>query len=96
MIVACIVALNLDKLAAHWKSLVLVIALFDLSGFILGYLAARALRQPERFCRTVSIEVGMQNSGLAVALANKMARQLWAIWTKETDYNGNDRLRFAA
>ena len=71
MIVACIVALNLDKLAEHWKSLVLVVALFDLSGFVLGYLAARALGQSERFCRTVAIEVGMQNSGLAVALANK-------------------------
>ena len=71
LIVSCIVALNLEKLAAHWKSLVVVVALFDASGFALGYLAARRLGQSERFCRTVAIEVGMQNSGLAVTLANK-------------------------
>lgn len=31
-----------------------------------------------------------------VALANKMARSIWAIWTRDTTYNGNDALRFAA
>ena len=31
-----------------------------------------------------------------IALANKMARSIWAIWTGETTYNGNDALRFAA
>ncbi|MFT5406800.1 MAG: BASS family bile acid:Na+ symporter [Verrucomicrobiales bacterium] len=71
MIVACVVALNLDKLKAHWQTLLLVVLLFDLAGFALGYLAAKLLRQPERFCRTVCIEVGMQNSGLAVTLAGR-------------------------
>lgn len=71
LIVACIVALNLDKLKAHWQSLLLVIFLFDVAGFALGYFAAWGLRQSPRYCRTVSIEVGMQNSGLAVALAQR-------------------------
>ncbi len=71
LIVACIVALNRDSIAEHWKLLLGVIFLFDASGFMLGYLAARLLRQSEGFCRTVAIEVGMQNSGLAVALAKK-------------------------
>ncbi len=71
LIVACIVALNLEKLKTHWQTLLLVILLFDLAGFALGYVVARLLRQSERFCRTVSIEVGMQNSGLAVALAQR-------------------------
>jgi len=31
-----------------------------------------------------------------VALANKMARILWAVWTRKTEFNGNDALRFAA
>lgn len=31
-----------------------------------------------------------------IALANKMARSIWAIWTSESNYNGNDALRFAA
>jgi hypothetical protein len=30
-----------------------------------------------------------------VALANKMARALWAMWKNGTAYNGNDALRFA-
>ena len=30
----------------------------------------------------------------AVALANKMARIIWAVWTRETSFNGNDALRF--
>ncbi len=31
-----------------------------------------------------------------VALANKMARIIWATWSREENYNGNDALRFAA
>ena len=38
-------------------------------GYALGYGVARALRVPVRSARTVSIEVGMQNSGLAATLA---------------------------
>ncbi len=71
LIVACIVALNLEKLRDHWRTLLLVMFLFDSMGFVLGYVAARLLRQSERFCRTVAIEVGMQNSGLAVHLAKQ-------------------------
>ena len=40
-------------------------------GFALGYLAARLLRFEKLTARTVSIEVGMQNSGLGVVLARK-------------------------
>ncbi|BAY91109.1 MULTISPECIES: bile acid:sodium symporter family protein [unclassified Tolypothrix] len=38
-------------------------------GLILGYIGAAITGQPKAICRTISIEVGMQNSGLAVALA---------------------------
>lgn len=31
-----------------------------------------------------------------VALANKMARILWAVWTRNTNFDGNDALRFSA
>ena len=31
-----------------------------------------------------------------VALANKMARIMWAVWTRHHEFNGNDALRFAA
>ena len=38
-------------------------------GFFLGWLIPALLGQPQPVRRTVSIEVGMQNSGLAVVLA---------------------------
>lgn len=40
-------------------------------GFALGYLAARALRYDRHISRTISIEVGMQNSGLGAVLARR-------------------------
>ena len=40
-------------------------------GFLLGYLAGRVLLRRELASRTVSIEVGMQNSGLGVVLAQQ-------------------------
>jgi len=38
-------------------------------GFLLGYLLSRSLKFREKDAQTVSIEVGMQNSGLATELA---------------------------
>jgi len=40
-------------------------------GMIVGYFIPRLLKYDMAICRTVSIEVGMQNSGLSVALAMK-------------------------
>lgn len=40
-------------------------------GFSLGYLMARLFRLPSKSCTTISIEVGMQNSGLGAVLAAK-------------------------
>ena len=42
-----------------------------ITGLIIGYFSARALNTPVAEARTLAIEVGMQNSGLAVALAIK-------------------------
>lgn len=42
--------------------------------FFLGYLSSRLLRFPETDCRTIAIEVGMQNSGLAAGLAALMGK----------------------
>jgi bile acid:Na+ symporter, BASS family len=38
-------------------------------GFGVGYVFAKWIRYPEEMARTVSIEVGMQNGGLAAVLA---------------------------
>jgi BASS family bile acid:Na+ symporter len=40
-------------------------------GLAVGYLVPRLLGQDRRTARTLAIETGMQNSGLAVALAVK-------------------------
>jgi len=67
-IVGVIVALNRDRLAAAPTVFIAVIALNAL-GLALGYAAARWAGLSLKARRTVAIEVGMQNSGLAVALA---------------------------
>jgi len=50
-------------------SLIGAVILLHLLGFILGYVLSRLFRFAERDAQTVSIEVGMQNSGLATELA---------------------------
>ena len=45
--------------------------LLHVLGFGLGYLVSKLLRYPESTARTVSIEVGMQNGGMAAVLAEK-------------------------
>ncbi|MBO2533211.1 MAG: hypothetical protein CW342_10060 [Thermoactinomycetaceae bacterium] len=67
-IVAGIIANGADQLLAA-PIIFLAVMLHNLAGLALGYLAARLLRQDEARCRAISVEVGMQNSGLAVALA---------------------------
>ncbi len=46
-----------------------IVALHNGMGYLLGYWASRIFHLAEIDCRAVSIEVGMQNSGLGVALA---------------------------
>lgn len=48
-----------------------VVAVHNGLGLALGYLSAKALGVGERAARTTSIEVGMQNSGLAAGLASQ-------------------------
>lgn len=67
-IVAGIIANGADQLLAV-PIIFLAVILHNLAGLALGYLAAHLLRQDEARCRAISVEVGMQNSGLAVALA---------------------------
>ncbi len=71
LIIAIITALNADQFGKLGLSLLLAVALHNLFGLIAGYSCAKFLGYPARECRTLAIEVGMQNSGLAVALAIK-------------------------
>jgi bile acid:Na+ symporter, BASS family len=67
-IVAGIIASGADQLLAV-PIIFLAVILHNLSGLALGYFAPRLLGQDEARCRAIAVEVGMQNSGLAVALA---------------------------
>jgi BASS family bile acid:Na+ symporter len=68
-IVAIIIAANADKLLAGGLMIVLVVMLHNVFGLSLGYIIGKLLGLSESKKRSVSIEVGMQNSGLASSLA---------------------------
>ncbi len=68
-IVGVITGLDHDPIARAGAGTLSVVILLNAAGLTLGYLGARYGGQDIRRCRTVAIEVGMQNSGLAVALA---------------------------
>jgi BASS family bile acid:Na+ symporter len=66
-----VVAQNAEAVIANAGKLMLATVLLHVTGFGVGYLLARLLRYPEDMARTISIEVGMQNGGLAAVLARK-------------------------
>jgi BASS family bile acid:Na+ symporter len=71
VIIAIVVALNRERILDLALITALVVVLHNGLGLAAGYLFARWLGFDERTCRTLAIEVGMQNSGLAAALASK-------------------------
>jgi BASS family bile acid:Na+ symporter len=76
LIVGCIVASKKPEIARSAMPLFVSVFLLHFLGFLLGYLFAWAAGCRESLRRTISIEVGMQNSGLGAALATKHFPQL--------------------
>ncbi len=70
LIVGGIVGAKKELILEHFNVLLLAVFILHLTGFFFGYLWARLLRLDESARRTVSIEVGMQNSGLGATLAD--------------------------
>jgi BASS family bile acid:Na+ symporter len=66
-----IVAASADAIAAHFGLLLLATLLLHSFGFGLGYAITRLFRFDTTVARTISIEVGMQNGGMAAALARQ-------------------------
>ncbi|KAF3525677.1 hypothetical protein F2Q69_00051842 [Brassica cretica] len=60
---------NASAILASGKQVVMACVLLHASGFLFGYLFSRLLRIDVASSRTVSIEVGMQNSVLGLVLA---------------------------
>ncbi|WP_201346090.1 bile acid:sodium symporter family protein [Thiohalobacter sp. COW1] len=79
LIIAIIVALNHERLGELSLLLLLAVVLHNLTGLLGGYAVPRLLGYDTTVCRTLAIEVGMQNSGLAVALAMKYFAPLAAL-----------------
>lgn len=70
-VVVAVVSASTEVLAAAGLSLVLAVVLHNGFGYAVGYGLATALRVPVAARRAVSVEVGMQNSGLASGLATQ-------------------------
>jgi BASS family bile acid:Na+ symporter len=79
LIIAIIVALNADEISTLGYGIFAAVALHNIIGLISGYMAGKLTRQTEVTCRTLAIEIGMQNSGLGVALALKYFGPLAAL-----------------
>ena len=70
-IIAIIVSLNAQQVHQIGATVLIAVMLHNSAGLFLGYFSSRLLGYSPTECRTLAIEVGMQNSGLAVALAIK-------------------------
>jgi BASS family bile acid:Na+ symporter len=68
-IIAIITARSSEQLLSVGLALIAAGAIHNLGGYCLGYWLAKACGLDEIRCRTISIEVGMQNGGMASAVA---------------------------
>ena len=71
LIVGSIIGAGHQQVIDAGLRLVLAVACLHAGGFLLGYVAGRLFVRRELAARTISIEVGMQNSGLGVVLAQQ-------------------------
>ncbi len=68
-IVGAVVAANAAKLMECGLLIIAVVVLHNLLGYAVGYGVGKVLKLDTTKCRAISVEVGMQNSGLATTLA---------------------------
>lgn len=78
-IVAAVVALNQERIATTGLQIFAVVVLHNGLGLLLGYLLAKLSGLTVAQRKTLSIEIGMQNSGLGVALATAHFSPLAAV-----------------
>ncbi|QDK79039.1 bile acid:sodium symporter family protein [Spirosoma sp. KCTC 42546] len=73
-IIVVITAAGRTNLLTIGPVLIGLVLIHNLCGYLLGYSSARLFKMDERDCRTIAIEVGMQNGGLASGIANQMGK----------------------
>lgn len=71
VICAIVFAAHAESILSHGAELLLATALLHGSGFFIGYHLAKLSGFHSQTARTISVEVGMQNSGLAIVLAKQ-------------------------
>lgn len=79
LIVASIIGQSRENILKGGWLIVAAVFILHAGGFLFGYVFARMLRIQPVQAQTISIEVGMQNSGLGVVLATKHLGALAAV-----------------
>jgi len=74
LVLLVITAAGRDNLLKVGGLLIVATFIHNMTGYFLGYWSARLFKFPEKDCRTIALEVGMQNAGLASALAKGMGK----------------------
>lgn len=73
-IITIITAAGRESLLKIGALLIVVAFIHNSFGYLLGYWSGRLFKLPEKDCRTIAIEVGMQNAGLASGIAKEMGK----------------------
>ncbi|MGH1537673.1 MAG: bile acid:sodium symporter family protein [Gammaproteobacteria bacterium] len=79
LIIAIIIASNQHSLQNIALTVVIAVILHNLVGLASGYFFSKQLGYDHKISKTLAIEVGMQNSGLAVALAYQYFQPIAAL-----------------
>ncbi len=74
VIITVITAAGRDSLLEIGFLLILACLLHNTAGYFLGYWICKLARMDEKSCRTIALEVGMQNGGLASGIALQMGK----------------------
>ncbi|WP_339712707.1 bile acid:sodium symporter family protein [uncultured Kriegella sp.] len=74
IIITIITAAGRDSLLDIGGILMVLVLIHNVFGYFLGYWYARLLRLNEQDSRTIALEVGMQNGGLASGIANSLGK----------------------
>lgn len=74
VIITIITAAGRDSLMAVGALLIVAAIIHNAAGYLFGYWGARALGMERKSARTVALEVGMQNGGMASGIAVEMGK----------------------
>ena len=74
VIITIITADGRDSLLEIGLALILASFLHNMTGYFFGYWGCKLLKMDAKSCRTIALEVGMQNAGLATGIAMQMGK----------------------